>query len=1162
MGNVPASYVYADNTAAAGVSVSLGTGGGAGFSGGLGRTGSPTIVDWTLDPFSYAAALSPPLNNTVMNDHITPSMDFISFGWFDEIVGVRIDGLVPDAVTGPMTFQVYVVADDVVGENEPAVNIHVGAINEADAGPTDFAAFSPVVVSRGDAVGDPDPWELGTNYARTSVTLTRNETLVIGSQYQTFGGKWGVINAIQIVPTGGGAETVSVDLEGQTLSVGKLEFQGNRTATGGHNYEIVNGSLTVHGVDENGTLVGLEQTGAASNAIHTTLHGNGIQAAISNGTLELGSDNPGFSPNPFSIAGGRLLLTGDSNAVQTTTTLAGGSLESIGDNHIAGVALTADGEIFVDQGTLTAGPVTGTGDLEKTGSGKLTVTGSGAFTGDVTVDAGMLFVVGSMPAAGDFTVNSGATLGGGGTIGGAVTVNSGGHLAPGDGPVTFTAGTVSLATGSHLQIEIDGPAGAGLPGGHSRLLVSNGETDDVNLDSDTGGGATLSVVLGYAPGPNDSFKIVDNEGADPIQGTFAGLPEGATWNVNGEVLAITYAGGDGNDVVLMMSSEIRGSKWNDRDSDGEWDDGEPSLRGWTIYLDENRNSRLDTGEIRTTTNQDGNYVFTNLTPGDYTVAEQPQTGWEQTHPPAGVHDVNLRPGDSLVGLNFGNRADTLVVDELLPSPSGFEARFSRPVDPADLSLYDVSTGAFGPADVTLVNSSGNPVVGSLVTDTDSITFVATGGPLLADDYAVTLRSAANGFKDQVGELLDGDHNGSPGGDFIGQFSIDVVEPVVVSLPDFTRGASQPVNVPALDLSSSQGTGGLPVRISQAGGVSTAELTLRYDPALLHITDAVPGQDAPEGASVQFSDAGSGRVTVSYSSPSPSPAGSAVIIELMADVPSSATYGAAHVVDMTSVTVNAGAIGVTADDAIHVAAFFGETTGNGYQYPGNNPYSGLDAQRAARVAIGLDTGFAAYPQIDPVIIADATLNGEVSGLDAQRIAKEAVGLDPWEIPPLPQVITSPQRQAVPSSQDRQSLDDRASSDPAASAPSSESTTSVFGWLGSKREVRALSPQNSSILGARCTRLQPPRILQSGIAEVILEPSPNDFALRNGGELRNAGELESAFAPRKSALSRSEGPHTEFAVDEFLSHDSFDEDGIDAYFAVLGQMRWGDPWRFPG
>jgi V8-like Glu-specific endopeptidase len=78
--------------------------------------------------------------------------------------------------------------------------------------------------------------------------------------------------------------------------------------------------------------------------------------------------------------------------------------------------------------------------------------------------------------------------------------------------------------------------------------------------------------------------------------------------------------------------EIRGFKWHDINGDGVWDAGEPGLEGWEIYLDLNDNGQWDEGEPRTTTGADGSYAFLDLVPGDYTVAEVMQDGWQQTFP--------------------------------------------------------------------------------------------------------------------------------------------------------------------------------------------------------------------------------------------------------------------------------------------------------------------------------------------------------------------------------------------------------------------------------------------------------------------------------------------------------------------------------------------------
>ena len=49
--------------------------------------------------------------------------------------------------------------------------------------------------------------------------------------------------------------------------------------------------------------------------------------------------------------------------------------------------------------------------------------------------------------------------------------------------------------------------------------------------------------------------------------------------------------------------------------------------------------------------------------------------------------------------------------------------------------------------VSLVGDTVGPVAGSVRFDDQSLSFVATGGPLPADTYTLKLRSAANGFRD-------------------------------------------------------------------------------------------------------------------------------------------------------------------------------------------------------------------------------------------------------------------------------------------------------------------------------------------------------------------------------------------------------------------------------
>lgn len=55
--------------------------------------------------------------------------------------------------------------------------------------------------------------------------------------------------------------------------------------------------------------------------------------------------------------------------------------------------------------------------------------------------------------------------------------------------------------------------------------------------------------------PADGAVLVAQSGAAPVQGTFAGLPEGAVFEVAGSRVRISYVGGDGNDIVVRPAGE-------------------------------------------------------------------------------------------------------------------------------------------------------------------------------------------------------------------------------------------------------------------------------------------------------------------------------------------------------------------------------------------------------------------------------------------------------------------------------------------------------------------------------------------------------------------------------------------------------------------------------
>ena len=354
--------------------------------------------------------------------------------------------------------------------------------------------------------------------------------------------------------------------------------------------------------------------------------------------------------------------------------------------------------------------------------------------------------------------------------------------------------------------------------------------------------------------------------------------------------------------------------------------------------------------------------------------------------------VGGTPDDTAdLSLPIADVNETLCVERTQAIPSGFVVHFNRPIEGSVLNLYDTQAGVYGPSDFTVTGAAVGPIAGSLVLEdaATAVTFVQTGGPLAADTYTLVLRSAANAFQDTAGHLLDGDADEVDGGDYVTAVVVPATTARRISVPDFTRGPGQEVDVPATD-------SGIPLTISEGSGILSVDFTVEYDPSLLTVTGVSGAADLPSDWSLACNLGTPGRVPVSVYGPTPLGSGPVRLAGIEAHVPSEAPCGSAAVLGLDGVQINGGTVSGVADGGIQVVAYFGDVTGN-------YDYSGLDAAYAARVAVGLDSGFAAYRVKDPVLLGDVTGDGKVSGLDAGLIARKTVGLSVPQIPDLPGVL---------------------------------------------------------------------------------------------------------------------------------------------------------------
>ena len=115
----------------------------------------------------------------------------------------------------------------------------------------------------------------------------------------------------------------------------------------------------------------------------------------------------------------------------------------------------------------------------------------------------------------------------------------------------------------------------------------------------------------------------------------------------------------------------------------------------------------------------------------------------------------------------------LQVKGVVVTDASVRVRFNQAIDLARLARHVDAGGAMRSSQVLLLRG-GEPLRGMIVPDPDGAGFSfvpEAGGPLPAGDYQLLLRSRADGFVNLRGQLLDGDYDGTAGGDYRARFTV-------------------------------------------------------------------------------------------------------------------------------------------------------------------------------------------------------------------------------------------------------------------------------------------------------------------------------------------------------------------------------------------------------
>ena len=275
---------------------------------------------------------------------------------------------------------------------------------------------------------------------------------------------------------------------------------------------------------------------------------NALVAVLANAAFEIAGPDPKRMVNYELINSGTFQWVGPTEVTAVNSLISNESTVTL-DGRIR---LTADGKTrFVNTGTfdkISENLVTFTNvRFENSGDVRLHKGGFFMVDGSYTQSQGST-IIEDFNSFLDKAVSAieirGGVIGGNGLVFGDVLV-TGGKMAPGGSPGRLAVtGKYTQRARGEFEVELRNQTETGY--------------DQLSVD----GGVSLAGKLTIIPLPGfngNEFMLIKNTlpaAANPVDGTFQGLPEGAQVMVAAQAYRITYRGGDGNDVVLRKVNQV------------------------------------------------------------------------------------------------------------------------------------------------------------------------------------------------------------------------------------------------------------------------------------------------------------------------------------------------------------------------------------------------------------------------------------------------------------------------------------------------------------------------------------------------------------------------------------------------------------------------------
>ena len=403
-----------------------------------------------------------------------------------------------------------------------------------------------------------------------------------------------------------------------------------------------------------------------------------------------------FNAPAYTIDGNALTLTGDlvstSSAPLIIVPLKIGAPVKLSGSYATGTIDVNGQTLTIDGGFVNVNSLNGGGTVNILASfPPLNVLGDGTFNGTIN---GPIRLEGSMPDAN--VIIGGGEIIGEGTLGN-VTLN-GGDLQPvvfGVGPGVIHTKSLALNHGDYVA-----------------AMAASGPSSVVHVTGTVSLSCSIGPSISGSPSLGQTFTIIDNDGTDPVVGTFIGAPEGTVFSqVNNNAFRISYAGGDGNDVVLTT---VGGTVTSLTQSSATTTFGDP----FTITASVTSDAGTPLGFV---TFYDGPEVLANITLHNGTAA------WTMSDRGAGTHNITAtyQPNHPFFG-----SASTVMTHEVQPRATtttvGNSGAVVRYGDAATLTAAIAPVGSIAAtAGGTVSFEADGVALGSAVVTHGSATLVTT-----------------------------------------------------------------------------------------------------------------------------------------------------------------------------------------------------------------------------------------------------------------------------------------------------------------------------------------------------------------------------------------------------------------------------------------------------